>query len=161
MEPLLERAREYEERPRAEPVGDDLDHGALEGEPAARKEPEEHKTHMADARIRDEALHVVLGKREERAVEYPGNAERHEGHGRGGRLRREEGDRKTEQPVGPCLEQQAGKDDAARGRGLGVRVRQPGVERHGGELHEKGGEEPELQEGARPGAATGVWSRAS
>ena len=62
-----------------------------------------------------------------------------------GRLRREEGDRETEQPVGPCLEQQAGKDDAARGRGLGVRVRQPGVERHGGELHQKGGEEPELQ----------------
>ena len=62
-----------------------------------------------------------------------------------GRLCREEGDRKTEQPVGPCFEQEAGKDDAACGRGLGVRVRQPGVERHGGEFHQKGGEEPEQQ----------------
>ena len=79
MEPLLKDAGEYEERPRAQPMRDDLDNGALEGEGAARKEPEEHKAHVADARICDQALHVVLGKRKERAVEYSGDAEGHEG----------------------------------------------------------------------------------
>ncbi len=118
----------------------------LEGETAACKKPEEHKTHVADARIRDEALHVVLRKGKEGAVEHPDNAEHHEGHGQRLCLCREERDCETEQPVGACLEQEAGEDDAARGRGLRVRVRQPGVERHGGELHQEGGEEPEQQE---------------
>ena len=60
-----------------------------------------------------------------------------------------------QEPVGAHLQQHAGKDDAARGGGLDVRVRQPGVEREHrdlyGERQEEREEHPVLE--LRPGNA--------
>ena len=53
------------------------------------------------------------------------------------------GTHETEQPVGAGLQQQAGEDDAARRGRLGVRVGQPGVQRHDRQLHGERDEEAE------------------
>ena len=98
---------------------------------------------MADAGIGDEAFHVVLGEGEHRAIEDADDAERH-GHRReGGRRRGEKRDGETQQTVGAGLQKQAGENDAAGGRRLGMSIGQPGMKRHDGQLHGEGDEEAE------------------
>ena len=53
------------------------------------------------------------------------------------------GSEKRMKPVAAHLQQDAGQDDRARGRGLGVRVREPRVERPHRHLDREGEEEAE------------------
>ena len=103
-------------------------------------------------RVRDEPLHVVLRVGHEGAVDDADDAEhaqpRREPEGRVG----EEGQREPQVAVHAQLQEDAGEDDRARRRGLGVGVREPGVEREDGHLDRERQREGEEEERLEPTA---------
>ncbi len=104
---------------------------------------------MGDAGVGHQALQVRLGEGQGRAVEDPHGPQ---GQGRGGEALRRLGEQRhgeADQAVAAGLQEQPGQDHAPRRRGLGVGVREPGVERHRRELHREGDEESQHQPGAR------------
>ena len=61
-----------------------------------------------------------------------------------GRRRGEERHGEAQQAVGAGLQQQAGENDAAGGRRLGMSIGQPGMERHAGSLTAKAMKKPSM-----------------
>ena len=144
MEPLLERTHQNEEGACAEAVRQHLHDRALQRQRVPGIDAEQDKPQMADAGIGNQALHVVLGEGEHRAVEDADHAERHRHRREGGRRRGEERDREAQQSVGAGLQEQAREDDAAGGRRLGMGIGQPGVEWHAGSLTAKAMKKPSM-----------------
>ena len=143
VQPLLQGAGEDEQRAGADAVGQHLHHHALQRQRVPGIDAEQDEAEMADAAIGDQPLQIRLPKSQQRAINDGDDAEQHgDGRERHRRLR-EQRHREAQQPVGPGLQQHAREDDAAGGRRLGMRVGQPGMERHGGEFHGKGDEEAE------------------
>ena len=123
---------------------------------ARRGQPEDDVAHVVDAGVGDQALQVRLSERNKRAVD---DRDRGQDADRERELRPRIGHHRHEdpdEPVGPHLEEDAGKD-GRRGTGsVDVRRRQPGVKRHqrrlDGEADEESGEhEPGVQAAGREG----------
>ena len=120
------------------------DAGGREG-----RDAEHHEAEVRHRRVGDQLLQVGLHQRDEGAVDDADHREdaheRREAH----RRVREERDGEPEEAVAAHLQQHAGQDHRARGRGLDVRVGQPGVERPHRHLDREGEgagqEEPGLE----------------
>ena len=69
VDALLQRAREDEQRARADPVAEDLQDGPLQRERRSREDADQDEPHVADARVGDEPLEVGLAEGEHRAVQ--------------------------------------------------------------------------------------------
>ena len=149
MPPIRQHADDEEEPAGADAVVQHLIDGALHALRVHRGDAEHDEPEMADARIRDELLHVGLHHRDQRAVDDADDRE-------DGEIRREErgGERKERKreshaAVRAHLQQHAGQNHRAGGRRLDVRVGQPGVEREQRHLdrerERERQEEPELQ----------------
>ena len=120
-------------------VVDDQDPGGfVEGENA-----KQDKTHVGDRTVCDQPLEVRLAVGHETAVKNAQRTEEHGPDGKVGRGLREQRHHEANQTVRAGLQQDAGEYDAAGGGRLGVRVRQPGVERHARQLDDEGDKEPE------------------
>ena len=145
VDPLLQRAGEDEERARADAVTEDLQDGPLQRERRSRKDPDQDEPHVADARVGDEPLQIGLAEGEDGAVDHPDDAQRDGDWSKAGGGLAEQRQHETEQTVGAGLQQQAREDDAARRRRFGVRVGQPRVHRHDGQLHGERAEEAQHQ----------------
>ena len=107
-----------------------------------REEAEHHVPEVRDRRVRDEALHVILTPRAERAVEDA--AEHGDAAERCGELSGGLGEEPHAEPevtVRAHLEHDGREDDRPRGRRFGVRVGQPRVHRPHRDLHEEGDRE--------------------
>ena len=146
---VVDDADEEEERAGRDAVVDHLEEGTFDGSLRPSEEAEHHVAEVRDRRVRDEALHVILTPRAERAVEdaaEDGDAAERCGELSGGLG--EEPHAEPEVPVRAHLEHDGREDDRARRRRLGVRVGQPGVHRPHRNLHEEGdreaGPQPEL-----------------
>ena len=101
---------------------------------------------MAHRRVGDEPLHVGLEEGHHGAVDDPHHGEAHDHRESllGGV--REHRQREAQEAVGAHLQQHAGEVDRAAGRRLGVRIGQPGVQRHHRHLdHERQREGREQQ----------------
>ena len=113
-----------------------------------RAETEDHEPEMADARVRDQLLHVWLHHRHQRAVDDADDGEEGDDRRHRERCLRKERKREAQQAIRAHLEQHAGKDHRPGGRCLDVGVRQPGMEREerhlDGKGDGKGQEEPAL-----------------
>src|SRR4030042_602367 len=130
----LHAAAHHNQDSRHEPVGEHLEHARDHTELRERGEAEQDEAHVADRGVRDHLLEVLLREAEHRPVQYAGDG--NHGHHwdhvlRAGRERRYSD---PYQAVPAHLQQQPGKQDAPRGRGLDMRVRQPRVEGHHREL---------------------------
>ena len=146
--PVRQHPDDQEEPAGADAVVQHLIHGALHPLRVHRRDAEDDESKMADARVRDELLHVGLHHRDERAVDDADDRQqrqpRRERRGGRGKERKREAD----EPVGAHLQQHARQNHRARGRRLDVRVGQPRVERKERHLdrerEREGEEEPEL-----------------
>ena len=111
--------------------------------------PSTTKPEVADARVRDQLLHVRLHHRHQRAVDDADHRRTARYGAKCSAAVREQREREPHQAVGAHLQQHAGQDDRAGGRRLDVRVGQPGVERKQRHLdrerERERQEEPELQ----------------
>ena len=104
--------------------------------------PEQHVAHVADARVGDQALQVLLAQREQRAVD---DADRR----RASRARCRSPRRvcgmivtqDAQDAVAAHLQQHAGEDHGDGRRRVGVRVGQPRVQREHRQLHGEGDED--------------------
>ena len=153
MRPFVDHADAQEQRAGDDAVVDHLEDRAFETALVERKDPQRHKSHVADARIRDEPLDIRLRQGDVRAV--------HDRRYRKHQHRREEdlygvGENRqgnSQQSVATHLQENSCQDDAPGSGRLGVRIRQPGV--HGkhrhldGERRGEGHEEPRLQPDAQ------------
>ena len=143
MEPFLERADQNEQGAGAEAVRQYLDDRTLQRQRVPCIDAEQDEAQMADAGIGNQAFHVVLGEGEHRAIKNTDDAECHGDRREGGGRLGEERDGEAQQAIGAGLQEQAGENDAAGGRRLGVGIGQPGVEWHGRQLDGEGDEEAE------------------
>ena len=127
--PLVDDADQQEQRAGADTVVDHLDDAAGHALGVEGEDAEHQEAHVADAGIRDEALHVALRHGHQGAVQDADDGQRgHEAdHVVAGR--RQQRQAEAHKAVGAHLQQHAGQHDAARGRRVGMRVGQPGVER--------------------------------
>ena len=132
-------------------MAEHLDDDALEGHFIPGEDSQKDKTHVADARVGDEAFEVALGKGQNGPVEDADDAQRHGKRGEFRGCAGKEGDGKPQEAVPAGFQEQAGEDDAPRCGGLGVRIGKPGVERDGRELDKKGREKAQQKENGRPG----------
>ena len=69
MPPLVDDADEQEERAGRDAVIELLDDAAGDADRVQREHPEHHHRHVADRRIGDQPLPVLLRQRDERAVD--------------------------------------------------------------------------------------------
>ena len=107
-----------------------------------RRHAEHDVAHVADARVGDQLLQVLLRHGAERAVDDVAGAERAEepvSQVRGGGRAAWEVD--AQDAVGAHLQQHAGEDHGDRRRRLDVRVGQPGVERERRDLDREADEQ--------------------
>ncbi len=102
---------------------------------------------MAHAGVGHQPLEVGLGEGHQSAVDNTDDPQRHRHPGEVEGGVREEWDDEANESVSTGLEQQRGQYHAPCGGRLGVGVGEPVMERHGGQLHGKGGEEPKHQPG--------------
>jgi hypothetical protein len=150
VQALLEQPRHREEGAGADPVRHHGHERPLEGEVVPGEDAEQHEAEVGDARVRHQALEVVLAEREQAAVEDADHGQGHRHRGEAGRRLREQRHHEAQHAVRPRLQQQPGQDHAAgRGR-LGVGVGQPGVERHHRQLHRERDEEAQHDPQRRP-----------
>ena len=98
MEPLLQRTDQNEEGAGAEAVRQHLNDRALQRERVPGIDAEQDEAQMADAGIGDQALHVVLGEGEHRAIEDADDAERHGDRREGGGAAGKSGTAKRSRP---------------------------------------------------------------
>jgi len=151
---LVEIAHHEEEGARQDAVVEHDEHGALHargvvGHGDGGEDAGGDEAHVADARIGDELLEVLLHERDRGPVEDGDHGQardqRHEVDGRVGEERQAE----AQHAVGAHLQQHAGQDHRPCRRRLDVGVGQPRVQwehRHlDGEGQEEGEEGPELQ----------------
>ncbi len=129
VNPFLKGPRQNEQSARRQTVAQHLHHHALQRQFVPREHAEHHKSHVADAGIGDQPFEILLRKRQNGAVNNSDHPERHGERRHPNSRFREKGDNKAQHPVGARLEKETGQDDTPRRRGLGVRVRQPGMKR--------------------------------
>ena len=126
-----------------------LDDAARDPDGIEREHPQHHHRHVADRRVGDEPLPVLLRQRDERAVDDADDRQQH--HHRHELVRRLGQDRQAEaqEPVRPHLQEHGRQNHRACGRRVGVRVGQPGVEREhrhlDGEAEKEREKHPPLQ----------------
>ena len=135
-----------------------LEHGASDPGRIQREDPQRAEAQVADRRIGDQLLPILLHQADQRAVNDGHNGEQphgvHDERIFGGV--RQQREREAQEPVGSHLQQDAGQDHrAGRGR-LGMRVGKPGMQRPHGDLHgeaqEEGPEDPPLACAGEAGA---------
>jgi hypothetical protein len=129
MGALVDDADQQEQGSRDEAVVDHLEDRPLEALLGEHEDAERHEAHVADRRVGDEPFQVGLDERHDRAVDDR-DQRQHDDHRRerlGGRRVERHGE--PDQAIRPELEHDRGEDHGARRRRLGVRVRQPRVER--------------------------------
>ncbi len=138
-------------------VGDHAEHGGVDPGRGEGGDAQHHEAHVADRGVGDQPLDVPLGQAAQGAVDDGDGAEHaeHRGPGPGGLGQDRQGD--ADEPVGAHLQQDPGQQDRADGRGLGVGVGQPGVERPhrhlDGEAEGDGGEHDRAEGAAEAGRA--------
>jgi hypothetical protein len=142
VDAVVDDADQGEEHPGDQAVVEHLDHAGLDALRRERAEREQREAHVADRRVRDQLLEVLLRHRAERAVEDVDHAEH--GHRARGPLRGLGQERHVDahDAVGAHLEEHAGEDDADRGGSLDVGVGQPRVEREHRDLDREPDEQP-------------------
>ena len=140
---FVDHPDQQEQRPRREAVVHHLQDAAGDRLLREREDPEDHEAEVRDARVRHEPFHVGLHQRADRAVDDADH--RQHRHERREVLRGlgEQRQVEPEQAVGADLQQDAGQQDRAGGRRLGVRVGQPRVQREQRHLHRERHEERE------------------
>ncbi len=148
-QPFFEHAGHQEQTARAERVTHDLQDHPLQGELVPGEHAQKDEAHVADARVGDHPLEIRLGERHDGAVEDACDTQAHryvaKVEGRLGKQR----DQEAQHPVGSHLDQEAGEHHAAGGVRLRMGVREPPVQRYGGQLHGEGGKE--TQHDQQPG----------
>ena len=127
--PLVDDADQQEQGAGADAVVDHLDDAAGDALGVEGEDAEHQETHVADAGIGDEALHVALRHGHQGAVQDADDRQRgHEAdHVVAGR--RQQRQAESHEAVGAHLQQHTGQHDAAGGRRVRMGVGQPGVER--------------------------------
>ena len=148
VRPVVDHADQQEQHAGGEAVAVGEVDRALQTLGGEGEHAEHDEAHVTHGRVGDESLDVRLHDRNRCAVDDADHTQ--QGHPEGeidGRIR-EEGHVEPHEPVRPHLEEDTGQDDRTGRRGLGVCVRQPGVEREQRHLDRKGDgeseEEPEL-----------------
>lgn len=133
--PVLDCSDQEEQQPGDEAVGDVGEERAVDPGGRHARDAEEHEAHVADGGVRDQALEVALGagadqrQAGQRSVDDADDRE-------GGEVGREgvhpvgsDGEQDADESVRAHLQQDAREQDRADGRGGGVGVRQPAVQR--------------------------------
>jgi hypothetical protein len=146
---LVDDSDEKEQSARREAVVDHLENAAgqslvVQGEHAEHAEPE-----VADRRVSDQFLPILLHERDNGAVDHADHAQREDERREPSRGIRKHREAEPQETVDPHLEENTRKDDGARRRRPDVRVRKPRVEREhrhlDGKAEEKRQPDPRLQ----------------
>ena len=143
---VVEHADAKEHRGRDEAVRDHLHQCAGDAEVVEDEEAERDETHVRDARVRDQHLHVLLHNRDVADVD---DRDQREGDDQPRPFVRRVGrdrQRKAHEAVGAELEHDRGQHRRAAGRRFGVDERKPGVHRPHRHLDRERGEESEEQQ---------------
>jgi hypothetical protein len=126
---LVDHADQEEQGAGREAVVEHVEDRALEAGVIERCQAEDAEAQVGDGGVRDELLDVALHPADEAGVDDADD--RDDGDGRGvlgdGQGREAEGE--AVDAIGAEFEQPAGEDDGTGGGRLGVRQRQPGVQR--------------------------------
>ena len=100
-----------------------------------------HKSHVTDARIGDQLFDIGLRQCHVRSIDDRDDRQGNHEFGKCDRGIGQHGKRKSEKSIRSHFKKDTGQDDAAGGRCLHVRIRQPGVQREHGDLDGEGGKE--------------------
>ena len=114
-----------------------------------REHAQHHHRHVADRRVGDQPLPVLLRERHQRAVDDADDAQERDHRHEMARGVRQDRQAEPQEPVGAHLQEDGRQNHRAGRRRVGVRVRQPGVEREhrhlDGEAEEEREKHPPLQ----------------
>ena len=102
---------------------------------------ERHEAHMTHTGVGYEPFDVILRKRYLSAIQDTHCRQRHSDRSKGHRSLGKQRHCKPDQTVCSRLQEHTSQYDTARGGRLTVRIRQPGMERHAGQLGRKGNKE--------------------
>ena len=110
---------------------------------------EHHESEVADGRVGDQALQIVLHGGHERAVDDADDGQHADERGHAVRRVGKQRQAEAQDAVGAELQHHAGQNHRAGGGRFGVRVRQPGVQREqrhlDGKRQEEGAEEQKFR----------------
>ena len=147
--PLVDVTHQQEERAGRDPVVELLNDAPHDADGIERKHSEHDHGHVADARVGDEPLPVLLRHGAQRAVDDADNRQRHHHRHEVTRRIRKNWKREADEPVRAHLQKNRGQNHGAGCRRIGMRIGQPGVKwehRHfDGEAEEECEEHPPLQ----------------
>ena len=149
MAPLVDVADQQEERAGRDAMVELLNDAPHDANRVEREHAQHDHGHVTHARVRHEALPVLLRHRAQRAVHDADNRKRHHHRDEMPCRIRQYRQREADEAVGAHLQQNSRQDDGAGCRRVRVRVGQPGVERKHRHLdrepEEKREEHPPLQ----------------
>ena len=109
------------------------------------EDAQRHEAHVRDRRIGDQLLHVVLHQRHQAHVHHRDQRQHDDEHGPLVAGVRHDRQAEAQQAVTADLQRDRRQDHRARGRGLHVRIRQPGVHREHRDLYRERDQEGEEQ----------------
>src|SRR5580704_13328132 len=145
---IVNHAQAEEQSTGGDAVADHLENGALKRNGGKGKNPQHHKSQVADGGVRDEPLEIGLDGSDQRTVNDADNCQHADERGHAMRGVREKRQAEAHHAVGAELQHHSRENHRASCGRFGVRVWQPGVQREDrhfdGEREEEGAEEPEF-----------------
>ena len=146
---VIQHADTQEHGARHKAVGDHLHQAAGDAEVAEHEEAERDKTHVRHRRIRHQLLHVLLHHGDQADVDHGDQRQADHQSGPSVRSVRSDGQRETQETIGPQLEHDRRQHRRSTGGCFDVHVGQPGVyrpHRHlDGECRQEGKEQQRLR----------------
>ncbi len=149
MPAFVDDADQQEERAGRDAVVQLLHDAAGDAHRIQREHAEHYHRHVADRRVCDQPLPVLLRQRDQRAVNDADDRQQHHHRDEMAGCFRQNRKAEAQESVGAHLQQDGGQNHRAGGRRIGMRVGQPGVEREhrhfDREAEEERQEHPPLQ----------------
>jgi hypothetical protein len=142
MPSLVDHAHQQKQRSRRHAVVDHLQDATTHPLGIQSKNSKHQKTHMADARVGNEAFHIVLRHGHQGAIQDANNGKEDDETEHVLTPHRQQGQAQTYKTIGAHLQQHASQDDAPSRWRIGMGIGEPGMEgehRHfDGKTEEKG-----------------------
>ncbi len=146
MHTLVELTADDEHTGGRQTVCDHLDHRTLVRQLVARINGDQDKAHVRNRGVSNQTFDIGLRERHPCAVENADDAKPHGDRCELGRRIREQRQREAQQTISGCFQQDTCEVNRTCGRCLGVRIRQPAVQRNHRHFHRKGDEEAQHQQ---------------
>ncbi len=118
-------------------VAEHLQAGADQADLAQGKDTQQNIAHVADAAVGDQPFQVGLPERHRRAVDNADDGQNDKKRSIGPGYIREDADADADHAVAAHLQQGSGQDHADAGGGIGMGIRQPGMQREDRQLDGK------------------------